>query len=188
MKIIEATVEAVLIADQPETFVTRRIPEADFEFGGIPGDRHFGMTRPADSRQPMYPRGTEIFNRRQISILSAEECTEIAKTLAIDDVLPEWLGANLLLKGVPDLTSLTIGSRLLFPSGAGLICQGENLPCKLPGEVIQKMNNNRPRLAADFVRAAFKRRGIVCLVERPGKVREGDQVRILVNDFSTPLQ
>ncbi|SEM67975.1 MOSC domain-containing protein [Lihuaxuella thermophila] len=188
MKIIEAKTEAVLIADQPETFVTRRIPEAYFEMGGIPGDRHFGITRPADSRQPMYPRGTKIFNRRQITILSAEECEEIADRLGIEEVLPEWLGANLLLKGIPALTSLTMGSRLLFPSGAGLICQGENLPCRLPGEVIQKMNSHHPKLAANFVKAADRRRGIVCLVERPGIVRQGDTVRIWVNDFARPLQ
>ncbi|MBA4495058.1 MOSC domain-containing protein [Paenactinomyces guangxiensis] len=188
MKTIEASVEAVLIADHPETFVTRRIPETRFEFGGIPGDRHFGITRPADSRQPMYPRGTEIFNRRQITVLSAEECMDIAEKLQIDSLLPEWLGANLLLRGVPDLTSLTIGSRLLFPSGAGLVCQGENLPCTLPGKVIQEMHTNRPELTTEFVRAAFKQRGIVCLVECPGQVRQGDLVRILVNDFAKPLQ
>ena len=63
-----AKINAVLIADDPKTFVTRRISEANLEFGGIRGDRHFGVTSKADSRQPMYPRGTEILNRRQIVV------------------------------------------------------------------------------------------------------------------------
>ena len=86
----------------------------------------------------MYPRGTEILNRRQINIVSEEELAQIAKELEIEKVLPEWLGANLLVKGYPDLTKLTLGSRILFPGGAGLICMGENMPCTFPGEKIQK--------------------------------------------------
>lgn len=188
MKTVESTIEAILIADQPDTFVTRRIPEVKLEFGGIPGDRHFGITSRADSRQPMYPRGTEIMNRRQITILSVEECEVIAEQLGIEKVLPEWLGANLLMSGFPDLTKLTIGSRILFPSGAGLICMGENQPCKFPGEEIQKHFQEHPKLAAKFVRAAYRRRGIVCAVERPGVIQQGDNVRILINDFANPMQ
>jgi hypothetical protein len=65
LKKVSAKVSAVLIADDSKTFVTRRISQANLEFGGIPEDRHFGITSKADSRQPMYPRGTEILNRRQ---------------------------------------------------------------------------------------------------------------------------
>lgn len=188
MKTVEATVSAILIADQAETFVTRSIPEVSLEFGGMLGDRHFGMTVPSDSRQPMYPRGTEILNRRQITLLSEEECQKIAEELGIEAVLPEWLGANILLKGFPELTRLTMGSRILFSSGAGLICMGENQPCTLPGEVVQKHHPDFPNLTKEFVRAAYKRRGIVCAVERPGKIQQGETVGILVNDFANPMQ
>jgi hypothetical protein len=34
-----ANINAILIADDPKTFVTRRISEANLEFGGIRGDR-----------------------------------------------------------------------------------------------------------------------------------------------------
>ncbi|MBM7646217.1 hypothetical protein JOD45_002443 [Scopulibacillus daqui] len=188
MKTLEAVVEAVLIGDHPESFITRRLEEATLEFGGIPGDRHFGMTIASNSRQPMYPKGTEILNRRQISILSAEECLLIAEKLSLENILPEWLGANLLLSGYAELTQLPMGSRILFPNGTGLICMGENQPCVLPGKVIQNIHGSRPKLAAQFVSAAFKRRGIVCAVERPGKIQQGDRVKILVNDFSNPMQ
>jgi hypothetical protein len=188
MKEAEARVRAILIADTPESFVTRRIPEVTLEFGGIPGDRHFGITFPADSRQSMYPRGTEILNRRQITILSEEECSMIAEQLDMDEVLPEWLGANLLISGYPELSNLPLGSRILFPNGVGLICMGENKPCIQPGEVIQQHHPDRPNLAKDFVKAAYKRRGIVCAVESKGAIQEGEVVQILINDYSNPMQ
>lgn len=183
-----ASIKAILLADQPETFVTRRISEVNLEFGGIMGDRHFGVTSKADSRQPMYPRGTEILNRRQITIVSEEELDMIAEKLGVESVIPEWLGANLLLKGFPNLTKLTMGSRILFPSGAGLICMGENQPCTFPGEEIQKHYQDDEKLALRFVKAAYKLRGIVCAVESPGTIHENDEVRILVNNFTNPMQ
>lgn len=188
MEKVWATVEAILLADNPETFVTRPISEVNLEFGGIRGDRHFGMTSKADSRQPMYPRGTEILNRRQITIVSVEELDGIAEELGVESVKPEWLGANLLVKGFRELTKLPMGSRILFPNGAGLICMGENQPCTLPGEEIQKHFENREKLAFRFVRAGYKRRGIVCAVESPGSIHERDEVQILINDFSNPMQ
>ena len=183
-----AKINAVFIAVDPETFVTRRIPEVNLEFGGIRGDRHFGVTSKADSRQPMYPRGTEILNRRQITIVSVEELDRIAEELGVESVLPEWLGANVLVKDFPELTKLTMGSRILFPSGAGLICMGENQPCTLPGDEIQKQYEEHEKLSLRFVRAGYKRRGIVCAVERPGIIHENDEVQVLVNDFKNPMQ
>lgn len=188
MEKVPAKVKAILLADDPETFVTRRISEVNLEFGGMRGDRHFGVTSKADSRQPMYPRGTEILNRRQVTIVSEEELARIADELAVESVMPEWLGANLLVKGFPDLTKLTMGSRILFSSGAGLICMGENQPCTLPGDVLQKNYEDHEKLAFRFVRAGYKRRGIVCAVERPGMIHEGDEVQILINDFTNPMQ
>ncbi|WP_430132818.1 MOSC domain-containing protein [Neobacillus pocheonensis] len=188
MEKVWANIKAVLIADNPETFVTRRISETNLEFGGIRGDRHFGVTSKADSRQPMYPRGTEILNRRQITIVSVEELDRMAEELNVESLLPEWLGANLLIRGYPELTKLPMGSRILFPSGAGLICMGENQPCTLPGDEIQKHYEDHEKLSFHFVRAGYKKRGIVCAVESPGKIHENDEVQILINDFTNPMQ
>lgn len=184
MNFLAATVESVLLADIPGTFVTRRIDQLALEMGGIPGDRHYGLTRFAGAREPMYPRGTEIRNRRQISAVSAEECDRIAQQLGLDLVLPEWLGANLLIRGLPNLTQLPTGSRLLLPSGAGLVCEGENPPCRHPGEIIQALYPDRPHLVKRFVKLAQKQRGIVCSVERPGAIVRGDDLRILVEQVS----
>ncbi|MFC4809116.1 MOSC domain-containing protein [Paenibacillus sp. GCM10023250] len=183
MKPVEARVEAVLMADLGmESFETRRLAEAELDFGGIRGDRHFGITAKADVRQPEYPRGTEIFNRRQLTVVSAEECAAIAEALGVPEVKPEWLGANLLLSGLPDLTALPLGSRMIFGSGAGLNGQGENFPCTGPGKLVQANYPEEPKLAARFVKAAYRKRGIVCFVERRGVIRPGDTVSVWVND------
>lgn len=56
----------------------------------------------------------------------------------IPEVRPEWLGANILVRGIDRLTELPAGTRLLFPNGTGLICEGENLPCVHPGKMIEQ--------------------------------------------------
>lgn len=112
-KRMAAKAEGVYIADT-ESFVTKQMDKLDFDYGGIPGDLHFGLTKKAGAREPMFSRGTEIFNRRQISIVSIEECDEIALKMGVPSILPEWLGANVAVSGIPDLTSLKEGSRLIF--------------------------------------------------------------------------
>lgn len=171
-------VEGIYTAKDPATFVTREVPDFRVELAGIPGDRHYGLLRPADSRQNIYPRGTMIANRRQISIVSSEECMRIARQMGLPELKPEWLGANVLVSGLEILTELPAGVRFLFPDGTGLINEGENLPCIGPGKVIAEMIGDEG-LARKFVSAALKLRGIVCSVEREGMIRRGDSFRIL---------
>ncbi|ALC83963.1 MULTISPECIES: MOSC domain-containing protein [Bacillus] len=178
-KSYEAAIESLYIAEKQNTFVTEPIKQADLDYGGIPGDLHFGLTKLAGAREPMYPRKTKIFNRRQISIVSVEECAEIADILGVEKILPEWLGANIAISGFSHFTQLPEGSRIVFPSGAGLVCEGENHPCVQPGEIIQQAYKDEPKLAAKFVKAAYGRRGIVCVVECPGKIKEDDQIEII---------
>lgn len=176
----KALVDGVLMADGSHSFVTSRKDEATLDYGGIPGDLHFGLTKSAGAREPMYARGTEIFNRRQVSVVSMEDCASIATKLGVERILPEWLGANIVLKYYFNLTWLPSGSRLVFPSGASLVCEEENLPCRHPGEVIQKQYPEKPALATRFVKAAMGLRGIVCVVERQGKIAPGDEVEVVV--------
>jgi hypothetical protein len=172
-------VDEVLVADNPNSFVSNPVDEIEMDYGGIPGDLHFGLTKVSGVRESMYPRGTQIFNRRQITVVSVEDCALIAEKLGVERVLPAWLGANIVLSGFPNLTRLPVGSRIVFPSGAGLLCEGENLPCTQPGEVIQRMYPDKQKLTARFVRAAYGLRGIVCIVECPGAVRVGDKATIV---------
>jgi hypothetical protein len=172
-----AVVYGVYVADNPSSFVTREEPNIKVELGGIPGDRHYGLLRPADSRQKIYPRGTPLANRRQISIVSLEDCEQIARAMNIFEIIPEWLGANIAVREYEQLSQIPIGTRLIFPDGTGLICEGENLPCIGPGREIENVYNILG-LKNQFVTAAKKLRGIVCSVEREGIIHKGDTVKI----------
>ncbi|PTX64333.1 hypothetical protein C8P63_103118 [Melghirimyces profundicolus] len=176
----EVRIEGIYRADRRDTFVTRSMESAELEYGGIPGDLHFGWTKKAGAREPMYPRGTEIFNRRQVSVASVEECTRIAEELGIEEVRPEWLGANLAITGYPELSRLSPGSRIIFPDGAGLLCEGENLPCIQPGKILQQRFPDQPQLASRFVKASRGLRGIVCVVEKPGPIRRGETATLAI--------
>jgi MOSC domain-containing protein YiiM len=143
--------------------------------GGIEGDKHSGMTRLSDGRTPYYPRGTEIRNDRQVSLVSQEELAQVAAALDVPVIQPEWVGANLLLQHIPHLTQLPRGTRLVFARGAVLIVEGENLPCIGPGKILEAQYA-REDLSAAFPKAAMRKRGLVACVERAGDISEGDEV------------
>jgi MOSC domain len=147
-------------------------------FDGIDGDCHGGLTRPSDSRTlRQYPRDTPIRNVRQITLLSREELADIAAIMDIPEVKPEWVGANVVTSGIPDLTLLPPSSRMQFPSGATIVVDMENEPCRYPAEIIEKHN---PDQKVGFVKAAKHKRGITAWVEREGDVRLGDEITIWI--------
>jgi hypothetical protein len=102
---IEGRVEGVYWAPH-KTFVSEPLDVLTLTYEGIPGDRHSGLYRESGPREPWYPRGTPMRNERQLSILSAEENAEVAATMGIPELKPEWIGGNLLLSGVPQLSAL----------------------------------------------------------------------------------
>lgn len=174
----EVSVVAVLCAGDPDSLVATALPVIELDFGGVVGDRHHGLTRPSNSRQlRYYPRGTMIRNRRQLTVVSVEELAEVAERLEVPYLRPEWLGANLLVEGAPGLSTLPMGTRLIFAGGAGLVCEGVNQPCRLPAEVIQR-HFPWSRASAQFVKAAYGRRGIAASVECPAPISSGDRLSI----------
>lgn len=156
----------VTLASEPRTEVT-----AGFE--GFEGECHGGLTRRSCSRvMAIHPaKGTQIRNTRQLSILSGEEMDAIAAAMDLDLLAPEWLGANLVLRGIPALSTLPPASRLVFGGGAVITVDIENGPCRYPGEVI---DSHRPGKGAAFPKAAKGMRGVVGWVERPGTIALGD--------------
>jgi hypothetical protein len=138
---LTARVAAVLMASDArirdaQGFVSQRVSALDFTFEGIPGERHFGFTRPADARVPWYKRGTALRNVRQASLVSQEELVEIAQLMGLPEIRPEWLGANIVIEGVPRFSFLPAGSRLFFEGGPTLICEGYNAPCSISGTAV----------------------------------------------------
>jgi MOSC domain-containing protein YiiM len=97
--------------------------------------------------------------------------------MAIPEVKPEWVGANLVTSDIPDLTLLPPSSRMQFPSGATIVVDMENQPCRYPAEIIEKHN---PDQKVGFVQAAKHKRGITAWVEREGDVALGDEIIIWI--------
>jgi hypothetical protein len=172
-------VEKILIAANPNSMASVSQKTVKVTFEGFEGDKHSGWTKPSDGRTKFYPRGTTIRNNRQISIISTEEMLEVAKELNIPALMPEWMGANLLIKGIPNLTSLKPNSRLLFTDGPTLLITEENFPCMILTKEICSHITNRPDLEDNIVKAAMHKRGLVAVVEVPGEIKEGDEVKVL---------
>ncbi len=164
--------------DRESGLEKQTVTELQLLFTGIAGDCHGGLTRKSDSRMlKQFKRGTEVKNTRQVSILSVEELADIAAAMDIPAVWPEWVGANLVISGIPDLTLLPPSSRVQFPSGASIVIDIENAPCRYPGGVIER---HHPETPAGFVKAAKNRRGLVGWIEREGMVSTGDDVTVWI--------
>lgn len=149
----------------------------ELDWAGVVGDTHAGLTRQSCSRvKAQYTRGTEIKNARQLSIVSDEELAAIGADMGLPEpVRPSWIGANLAIAGLPELTRIPPGSRLLFEGGASIAVDMENGPCKYPAEVIEAAH---PGLGLSFPKKALGRRGLTGWVERPGVVRVGEAVAL----------
>ncbi len=157
---------------------SRPVQEMPLSFAGFEGEVHAGVTRPSCSRVTMlYPRDTEIRNVRQLCVVSAEEMGEVARDLGLQAMDYAWVGASLVLEGIPDLTYLPPSSRLQGPDGVTLVVDMENLPCQEPAVTIEKA---RPGQGKGFKTAAKGKRGVTAWVEREGVLRLGDEVKLLI--------
>jgi hypothetical protein len=179
---LDGRVTAVLICEDPHSLVSTRKEKVDIDFSGIIGDKHSGLTCPSGGRTAFYPRGTEIRNYRQISIISEEEMAQVAASLQVAEIKPEWLGANLLVSGINRMTQLPPFTRIFFEGGVVLVIQRDNEPCAGPGKIIAA-EYGRPELGKLFISAADKKRGLVAVVEHSGVLRAGESLRA-----ETPLQ
>lgn len=168
------------VPDRDKTLRSDPQPHAVLTFAGIPGETHGGLTRPSCSRVvSQYPKGTEIRNVRQLSVISEEELTLIAESCGLPTLDPALVGASLVVRGIPDFTHLPPSSRLQMSSGATLVVDMENRPCHLPAKVI---NADHPGAGDAFEAAAKGRRGVTAWVEREGRIELGDAVRLHVPD------
>ncbi|SFR14377.1 MOSC domain-containing protein [Poseidonocella sedimentorum] len=155
---------------------TRPLTEMALGFGGFAEDCHSGETRPSCSRVvAQHPKGTEIANVRQLSVVSEEEMAQIAAEIGVERLKPEWLGASVVVSGIPDFSNLTPSARLQGPDGATLVIDMQNLPCQFPAKT---MKPEAPEAAKRFKAAAEGVRGVTAWVERPGCLRLGDALRL----------
>jgi len=154
------------------------LEEMPLTLAGFEAEFHAGLTRPSCSRVlNLYKRNTEIRNTRQLSIVSAEDLAGIAATLGLESLDPLWLGASVVVEGIPDFSHVPPSSRLQTPEGTTLTIDLQNGPCQYPAMTIEAA---RPGHGKGFKRAAECRRGVTAWVERAGVLRLGDALRLFV--------
>jgi len=133
------------------------IQEMPLSFAGLTGEVHAGLTRPSCSRvTQQYSRGTEIRNTRQISIVCAAELQAVATALDLPEIDPRWLGASIVVDGIPDFSHIPPSSRL--------------------------QSQDKPGHGKAFKAAAVGKRGVTAWVEREGVLRLGDTFTLHVPD------
>lgn len=165
-----------IVPDRDASLRATPLPEVEAAWEGFVGDAHSGLTRPACVRvKAQHPKGTEIRNTRQISILSQEELDETARALDLDALDPAWIGASLVVRGIPDFTKLPPASRLIAENGTTITTDTENAPCNLSGREVERAREGR---GLRYKQAAAGRRGVTAWIERPGRLALGDRLRL----------
>jgi MOSC domain-containing protein YiiM len=146
------------------------------DWNGVLGSGHSGRTRFSDVRvSQQHDKGTEISNVRQLSIVSQEDIEQISAGMCMGQFDPSWLGANLVVSGLPDFSHLPPSSRLQSANGTTLIVDMQNHPCHQIGKTIDL---DFPGKGRDFTHHAKGRRGITAWVERPGQLNLGDTLKL----------
>ena len=152
------------------------INEAFASYEGFEGDFHAGLTRASCVRvQSQHPKGTEIRNVRQFSILSTEEIAGIAADIGVATLDPIQFGASIVIEGIADFTHVPPNSRLQAENGTTIVVDMENGPCNFPAREIEK---DEPGHGKAFKTAAKGRRGVCAWVERQGDLKVGDTLRL----------
>lgn len=168
------------VPDREADLRSRPLGEVAVSFAGFEGEAHGGLTRPSCSRvTALHPKGTPIRNARQVAVVSVEEMAEVAAAMGLPRLDPAWSGASMALEGLPDLSRLPPSSRLQGPDGTTLVVDMENRPCHLPAAVIER---EAPGFGRLFRAAAKGRRGVTVWVEREGRLRLGETLRLFVPD------
>ena len=168
------------VSDRAASLAAEPLGHVAVSYAGIAGEEHAGLTRPSCSRVvAQYPKGTEIRNVRQFSVLSVEDLAAIAAKMGVERIDPAWVGASLVVEGIPDLSHLPPSSRLQGPDGMTLVVDMENRPCHLPAKVIDA---HLPGVGGRFKAAAQGRRGVTAWVEREGVLRLGEMLRLHIPD------
>ncbi len=178
---LNATVAGLYVAPHGR-FQTEAVDRLKVTFDGIEDDFHAGPTRRSGAREPWYKRGTEMRNERQLSIVAPDEMAVVAGRMRLPELKPEWIGANLLIDGLPHLSMLPSGTLMFFKGGVTLKVDGQNGPCRLSGRSIAEKAKMPDQEAGAllFPKVAKRLRGLVAWVEKPGRIERGEQVSVRV--------
>ena len=117
-----------------------------------------------------------------------EELEAIRRKLDLREPLTATtLGANICVEGIPNFSQLPRGSKLVFPSGAVLVVEENNPPCKWMAEQIvatHTTQSGKPVLGKMFPKYAMGLRGVVGVVDAPGAISQDDSVIVRIHEPS----
>ena len=168
------------VPSRTESLRARAVEAVDVTLDGFPGEDHGGPTRPSCVRvKTQYEKGTTIRNVRQLTILSAEELAATAQAMGLEAIDPAWIGASMIIEGIPNFTHVPPSSRLMSASGVGLAIDMENRPCILPGREIEQEAEG---FGTRYKPSAKGRRGVTAWVEHGGSLALGDVLTLHVPD------
>ena len=161
------------------------------ELDGVVGDRHRSFMRETWAGNDKQPEGTVRRNERQWSAISVEELAEIAAAMDLTEPLTAAaIGANLCIDGIPELSRLSKGTTLRFPSGAELQVEEFNPPCLDMGTKIAESMTTRsgkPLENTAFSKAAKLTRGVIGVVEVAGIINPGDEIDVTLYEHPSWL-
>lgn len=180
---LNATITFLGLNNDAKDLSTTATDSVDVAYTGFTGDSHSGLTRRSCARvAKQYPKNTEIRNVRQISALSVEQLNQIENNMELDTLHPEWLGANMIVSGIPDFSQVPPSSRLIAANGTSLVVDMENSPCKFPGDYIDQQV---PGKGSTYPKSALGKRGVTLWVEHPGTLAIGDTLRLHIPPVCT---
>jgi hypothetical protein len=95
--------------------------------------------------------------------------------MGLAELRPEWLGANIVVSGLPDFSLTPPRTLLFFEGGVTLKVDGQNAPCRSAGKAVAAGAglDNADEVAMQFVKAAKRLRGLVAWIEKPGTIAAG---------------
>jgi MOSC domain-containing protein YiiM len=167
--------------DPDDDLAKEPVKSLQVELDGFVGDRHRSLQRECWEGDKQ-PEGTIRRNERMWSAMSEEEIAHIEKEMDLKETLQASdMGVNLCLKGIPDLSQLPMGTVLKFSSGATLMVEEYNPPCR---EMSKKLstkytsNSGEPLSENAFSNASKFSRGLVGIVEAAGVINPGDEVTV----------
>lgn len=147
---------------------------------GIQGDRHKSVSKLAGAQEShIVDKYRPVANFRQVTIISKEEMEATAQILKVPTLYAEDFSANIVLCNISDFTKLSPVYYLVFSNSrkethAVIRMMGENRPCVVAGENMERRYPDEKGLKSRFVKAAFGMRGQVAIVYAEGIIRTGD--------------
>ena len=177
-------IESVYLGLAGENLVKQPRSSLQAELYGFVEDRHGSFERESWGVGDKQPAGVIRRNERQWSAVSLEELASITREMNLTEpVSAASIGANLCISGIPNLSQLPKGTIFKFPSGAELMVEEYNPPCKGVSKKIASLHttiSGEPLKENAFSEAAKFSRGLVGVIEVAGEINEGDQFEVFI--------